>query len=77
LDFGGNDPSLSTSVLNSHSAKVFSVKNNQFLQFNSQTAQRRDLENVFNTNALAYFEPDTSYQGPRTYPLVYNLFGSF
>jgi len=69
LDYGANNSSLSTSVLNSQMAKVLNVKNKQFLQFNSQTAQRRDLENVFNTNALAYFEPDTSYQGPRSFPL--------
>lgn len=73
LNHEGNIPALSTSVLNSQPAKVFSMKNNQFPQFNSQTAQRRELENIFNTNALANFDVDMSYHAPKPYVQVYYL----
>lgn len=65
----GNTSSLATSVLNSQSAKLYSMKNNQFSQFNNQTAQRRELENVFNTNALAHFDTEVNYQLPRSYQM--------
>jgi len=46
------------------------MKNNQFSQFNNQTAQRRELDNVFNTNALAHFDTEVNYQLPRGYQMV-------
>lgn len=56
--------------MNAQQAKVFSIKSNHFLQFNNQTAQRRELENVFNAKALANFEGDMSYQGLRLFSPV-------
>jgi len=53
---------LSTSVMNKNQqAKVMSYKNDRYLQFNSQTAQRRELENVFNVNALTSYDPELNH----------------
>lgn len=62
---------LSTSVFNNQQAKVLSIKNNQLYQSNLQTAQKRDLENIFNTNALANYELEINNPLPKPYSYVY------
>jgi hypothetical protein len=52
-DLYSHSPNLSTSVFNNQQSKVLSIKSNQLYNSNLQTAQKRDLENIFNTNALA------------------------
>jgi len=63
-----NIPPLSTSVMNSQQARVMSFKNNHYLQFNSQTAQRRELENVFNVNALTSYDPEMNHPEYKNHP---------
>jgi predicted component of type VI protein secretion system len=70
-DLYSHSPNLSTSVFNNQQSKVLSIKSNQLYNSNLQTAQKRDLENIFNTNALANYDIEIGNINPsKNYNLV-------
>jgi len=74
----GLNNALSTSIINNNNnpqqAKIMGHKNDRYLQYNSQTAQRRELENIFDANALTDFDPVMKNPESKHHPIVILLF---